>query len=510
MEESYELQIKNVTKIFPGVKALDSVSLNVRPGTVHALMGENGAGKSTLMKCLFGIYKMNEGEIFLKGEKKVFHSTQNALEAGVSMIHQELMNVPDRCVKENLWLGREPVKQVGPFRFLNHKKMHADTAILMKKLDMEIDPSAHLRTLSISLQQACEIARAVSYSASVVVMDEPTSSLSGKEVKHLFRIINDLRDAGVAVIYISHKMDEIFQISDEISVMRDGRMIGTYDTAEIDEETLIKYMVGRENAKIFPYLGEPSDTTILEVKNLTSADEKSFKNISFSLKKGEILGIGGLVGAQRTELVEAIFGIRSLAEGEIQINGKTVTKPTPFQSIRNGLALITEDRRGSGIFPLLNITMNTAMASLGKFLNRFKLLNHKEIRKDTKRLNTSLKTKTPHMGTFIQNLSGGNQQKVLISRWLMTEPDIFIMDEPTRGIDIGAKFEIYTIIAELVKQGKSIIMVSSEMMELLGMSHRIMVLCNGRHTGTLNRSEATQEEIMKLASRFSEGEKNGF
>ena len=510
MEESYELQIKNVTKVFPGVKALDSVSLNVKPGTVHALMGENGAGKSTLMKCLFGIYKMDEGEIFLKGEKQVFHSTQNALEAGVSMIHQELMNVPDRCVKENLWLGREPVRKAGPFRFLDHKKMYDDTNVLMKKLDMEIDPAAHLRTLSISLQQACEIARAVSYKASVVVMDEPTSSLSDKEVKHLFRIISDLKDSGVAVIYISHKMDEIFEISDEISVMRDGRMIGTYNTKEIDEDALIKYMVGRDNAKIFPFLGLPSDETVLEVKNLTSTEEKSFKNISFSLRRGEILGIGGLVGAQRTELVEAIFGIRSVAEGEIEIHGKTLTKPTPYQSIKNSLALITEDRRGSGIFPLMNITMNTAMASLGNFLNRYHLLNHKEIKKDTKRLNNSLKTKAAHMNVFIQNLSGGNQQKVLISRWLMTEPDILIMDEPTRGIDIGAKFEIYTIIAELIKQGKSIIMVSSEMMELLGMSHRIMVLCNGRHTGTLDRSEATQEEIMKLASRFSEGEENGF
>ncbi len=510
MDGPYVLEIKNITKCFPGVKALDNVSLNVKSGTVHALMGENGAGKSTLMNCLFGIYKIDEGEFFLNGEKAAFHSTQNALEAGVSMIHQELMNVPDRCVKQNLWLGREPVRKAGPLKFIDHRRMHKDTLDLMAKLEMDIDPDQPMRSLSISLQQACEIARAVSYNASVVVMDEPTSSLSEKEVNHLFRIIDDLKSQGVAIIYISHKMDEIFQISDEISVMRDGKMIGTFPTESLDEDLLIKHMVGRENAKIFPYLNKPGDETVLSVENLTSSDSTSFRDISFELKRGEILGIGGLVGAQRTELVEAVYGLRKTLSGTIRIKDKIILKANPHESISRGMAFITEDRRGSGIFPLLDITMNTAMASLGKFLSTYGFLKHRDIRKDTLRLNESLKTKTPGMSAFIQNLSGGNQQKVLIGRWLLTEPDILIMDEPTRGIDVGAKFEIYTIIAELVKQGKSIIMVSSEMMELLGMSHRIMVLCNGRHTGTLDRSEADQEKIMKLASRFTEGEEHGF
>lgn len=510
MDGSFVLEIKNVTKSFPGVLALDKVSLNVKPGTVHALMGENGAGKSTLMNCLFGIYKIDEGEFFLKGEKAKFNSTQNALEAGVSMIHQELMNVPDRCVKDNLWLGREPIRKIGPFKILDHNRMYKDTIELSKKLEMNLNPDEHMRDLSISLQQSCEIARAVSYNTSVVVMDEPTSSLSEKEVAHLFKIINELKSKGVSIIYISHKMDEIFQISDEVSVMRDGKMIGTFPTESIDEDELIKHMVGRDNAKIFPYLGKPGTETVLSVENITSADPKSFRNISFELKKGEILGIGGLVGAQRTELVEAIFGAGKISSGQIKINGKTIHQHTPYNSIKKGLALITEDRRGSGIFPLLNITMNTAMASLGSFLNSYGLLKHKDIKKDTLRLNNSLKTKMPNMNALIQNLSGGNQQKVIISRWLLTEPDIFIMDEPTRGIDIGAKFEIYSIISELVKDGKSIIMVSSEMMELLGMSHRIMVLCNGRHTGTINRADASQEKIMKLASRFAEGDNNDF
>jgi len=509
MDGSFVLEIKNVTKSFPGVLALDQVSLNIKHGTVHALMGENGAGKSTLMNCLFGIYKIDEGEFFLNGKKATFHSTQNALEAGVSMIHQELMNVPDRCVKDNLWLGREPVRNIGPFKMLNHKQMYEDTLELFKKLEMDLNPDEHMRNLSISLQQSSEIARAVSYNARVVVMDEPTSSLSEKEVIHLFKIINDLKSRGVSIIYISHKMDEIFKISDEVSVMRDGKMIGTFPTESIDEDQLIKHMVGRDNAKIFPYLGKPGTETVLSVENITSVDPKSFRNISFELKKGEILGIGGLVGAQRTELVEAIFGVRKIASGQIIINGKKIEKHTPFHSIKKGLALITEDRRGSGIFPLLNITMNTVMASLGSFVNSFGLLNHKEIKKDTQRLNNSLKTKMPNMNALIQNLSGGNQQKVIISRWLLTEPDILIMDEPTRGIDVGAKFEIYTIISELVKNGKSIILVSSEMMELLGVSHRIMVLCDGRHTGTINRSDASQEKIMKLASRFAEGDEDG-
>jgi methyl-galactoside transport system ATP-binding protein len=498
----FVLEMIGVSKSFPGVHALDDVSLRVRPGMVHALMGENGAGKSTLMKCLFGIYREDAGEIRLKGKTVHFHSAKDALEAGVSMIHQELLNVPHRSVSENIWLGREPLLKVGPMGFLDHKKMHKDTAVLMKSLEMEIDPAERMGGLSISKQQTCEIAKAVSYDASVVVMDEPTSSLTEVEVEHLFRIIRGLTSKGVAVIYITHKMSEIFQIAGEVSIMRDGKMIGSYPIGEMDEDKLIKLMVGRENTNRFPPVESSIGEVMLEVRAASSADPRSFKDVSFELRRGEILGIGGLVGAQRTELVESIFGLRKLSAGEIFVKGKKVDIRSSRDAIREGMALITEDRRGSGIFPLLSITANTAMASLGNYINAFRLLQHRKIEAETKKHNEALRTKTPTMATQIQNLSGGNQQKVLVSRWMMTLPEMLIMDEPTRGIDVGAKFEIYTLMAELVKNGKSIIMVSSELPELLGMSHRVMVLCAGRHTGTLARVEANQESVMRLATQF--------
>jgi methyl-galactoside transport system ATP-binding protein len=502
-QQEYILEMHNITKSFPGVKALDNVSLKVRPGTVHALMGENGAGKSTLMKCLFGIYKKDDGEVFLNGEKVEFHSAKNALESGVSMIHQELSNVPERYVMENLWLGREPLHRIGPLALVDHKKMYNDTLELMKKLEMVVDPKNKMSELSISKQQGCEIAKAVSYKASVVVMDEPSSSLSETEVELLFKIINNLKKQGVAIIYISHKMSEIFQISDEISVMRDGRLVASQPASELDDDKLIKLMVGRDMTHRFPPIDfSASDDTILKVENLTASNPRSFKNISFELKKGEILGIGGLVGAQRTELVEAIFGLRGIESGTIEVHGKEVVINNPRDAIANGIGLITEDRRGSGIFPLLSILDNTSIPSLDTYKQKNHLLNHKLIESDSIQVNKQLRTKTPTYKTPIQNLSGGNQQKVIVARWLMTSPDVLIMDEPTRGIDVGAKYEIYLIMTELIKQGKSIIMVSSEMPELLGMSSRVMVLCNGKHTGTLNRDEANQESIMRLAAQF--------
>lgn len=498
----YVLEMRGISKKFPGVQALDDVTLRVRPGMVHALMGENGAGKSTLMKCLFGMYHEDSGEIILKGERVKFRDAKDALEAGVSMIHQELSTVPERSVRENIWLGREPLRRVGFLSFLDHRKMHQDTVALMKNLEMSIDPADRMGGLSISKQQACEIAKAVSYDASVVVMDEPSSSLTETETEHLFRIIRDLTARGVAVIYISHKMNEIFQIAQDVSVMRDGRMLGTWPAPELDEDKLIKLMVGRDNSNRFPPVESSPGEIRLEVRNLSSADPRSFKDVSFELRQGEILGIGGLVGAQRTELVEAIFGLRKTTSGEVLVNGKRVAVRSPRDAIRHGIGLITEDRRGSGIFPLLSITENTAVASLGNYLKAGLFIQHKRIESEARKLNEQLRTKTPSMWAQIQNLSGGNQQKVLVSRWLMTLPDILIMDEPTRGIDVGAKFEIYTIMAELARNGKSIIMVSSEMPELLGMSHRVMVLCAGRHTGTLDKSTANQETIMRLATQF--------
>jgi methyl-galactoside transport system ATP-binding protein len=476
------------------------VDFQIKPGSVHALMGENGAGKSTLMKCLFGIYKMDAGKIILKDQECRFNSAADAMAVGVSMIHQELSNVPERSVAQNIWLGREPLNS---FHLIDHQKMIRDTRELLKGLNFDFDPAAKMSSLSISQQQGCEIAKAVSYNASIVVMDEPTSSLTENEVAHLFEIIRNLRSQGVAIIYISHKMEEIFQIADSVTVMRDGKGIGTYPVSEIDHNKLITLMVGRDLTSRFPPVESTIGEVCLEVRNLTAANPRSFKNISFELRKGEILGLGGLVGAQRTELVEAVFGVRAVAGGEILVNGEPLKKITPKAAIEAGIGMITEDRRSSGIFPLLDITVNTTVASLGNYKTKIGLLDHKKLRALAATQNEQLRTKTPTMGTLIQNLSGGNQQKVILSRWLMTLPDILIMDEPTRGIDVGAKYEIYTIMADLVKQGKAIIMVSSEMPELIGMSHRVMVLCAGRHTGTLDKQDASQEAIMRYATQFA-------
>ena len=494
------LEMRRVSKHFPGVLALDDVTFSVKSGTVHALMGENGAGKSTLMKCLFGIYKMDAGNIFVGGNECHFNSAADAIAAGVSMIHQELSNVPERSVAENLWLGREPLNKIF---LIDHKKMRRDTTTLLEGLNYHFDPGARMSSLSISQQQGCEIARAVSYNASIVVMDEPTSSLTENEVAHLFNIINDLKSKGVSIIYITHKMEEIFKIADDVTVMRDGKIVGTYPVGELNGDKLISLMVGRDLTHRFPPVESEIGEVCLEVKNLTAVNPRSFKNISFQLRKGEILGIGGLVGAQRTELVEAIFGIRHISSGEILVNGKSIKKVYPKNAIEAGIGMVTEDRRSSGIFPLLNITVNTAIASLEKFKTKIGLLNHKNLAQVASVQNMQLKTKTPSMGTMIQNLSGGNQQKVILSRWLMTLPDILIMDEPTRGIDVGAKYEIYMIMADLVKQGKAIIMVSSEMPELIGMSHRVLVLCAGQLTGTLEKADITQETIMRCATQFS-------
>ncbi|MCL1994247.1 MAG: sugar ABC transporter ATP-binding protein [Spirochaetes bacterium] len=494
------LEMRGVTKKFPGVLALDDISFSVRKGSVHALMGENGAGKSTLMKCLFGMYKMDAGQIFFDGKERRFNSAADAMAAGVSMIHQELSNVPERTVAQNLWLGREPRNK---FRLIDHEKMRRDTKKLLQELNYHFDPNVRISSLSISQQQGCEIARAVSCNASVVVMDEPTSSLTENEVSHLFNIIGELKSKGVAIIYITHKMEELFKIADDITVLRDGKFIGTYPIKDMTDDKVISLMVGRDLTQRFPPVESVAGDVCLEVKNLTASNPKSFKNVSFELRKGEILGIGGLVGSQRTELVEAIFGLRGIASGEVVIKGKPMKKIRPRDAIEAGLGLVTEDRRNTGIFPLLNITVNTTIPSMGKYTNKIGLLNHRAMLKAAREQNQQLKTKTASMETFIQNLSGGNQQKVIISRWLMTMPDILIMDEPTRGIDVGAKYEIYLIMAELAKQGKSIIMVSSEMPELMGMSHRVLVLCEGILTGTLEKAHLNQEAIMRYATQFS-------
>ena len=496
------LEVKGLTKDY-GDFVLDKLTFTVPKGVIMGLIGENGAGKSTLMKCLFGIYKMDAGEIILDGEKVEINNPDEAMKKGIAMVHQELQPVPARSVAENMYLGRFPTK-CGPLKVIDHKKMYEDTAKWLKEVKMDFDPKAQLGSLSIGQMQSVEIAKAVSQQAKVIIFDEPTSSLSDNEVEALFRIMNDLRDKGVAMVYISHKMDEIKRIADDITVMRDGTYVGTWPAAEMTTDQIITKMVGRELTNVYPPReNKPGDEVVMEVKNLCSIHAKSFQNVSFQLHKGEILGFGGLVGAQRTELMEGIFGIRGIASGEIYMHGKKVKIKHPIDAMNAGIGLITEDRRGNGIFGCLSIKDNVGVSIYNKYLNAGFVLNHKKINEIVTSSIKKLSIKTPSMKEHISNLSGGNQQKVIVARWLANDPDVLIMDEPTRGIDVGAKHEIYEIMCDLAKQGKAIIMISSEMSELLGMSDRICVMCNGKLTGEVKEPEdMTQAKIMEYATRF--------
>ncbi len=498
---SIVLEMKNISKSFPGVKALDQVSMTVRRGTVHALMGENGAGKSTLMKCAFGLYHADEGEIFVEGESVSFTDVRDAMDQGISMIHQELHPIRTQNVMENIWVGRIPYKMVGPIRWVNEKKMYEDTKALFDSLDIHIDPKQSMGELAAAHCQLVEIARAVSYGAKVIIMDEPTSSLSETEVEILFKIIHTLTEKGVAIIYISHKMDEILRISDEVTIMRDGQLVGCWPAKELTQQIIVSRMVGREMSNQFPQkVHTPQKEILLEVEDLTSANVRSFKNISFQLRRGEILGVGGLVGAQRTELMESIFGLRPVSSGKIRIAGQEVNITCPQDAISHKMALLTEERRATGIIPMLSVEDNMVLVKQTAEAKLF--INEKERQSSTQKFIDSLSIKTPSQQTQIQNLSGGNQQKVLLGRWLMTEPNILILDEPTRGIDVGAKYEIYTLMTQMAAEGKSIIMISSEMPELMGMSDRIMVMCEGHLSGILDGDKATDERIMMLASTY--------
>ena len=498
----YRLEMRGVSKSFPGVKALDKVNLKIRPGTVHALMGENGAGKSTLMKCLFGIYHMDEGEVFVDGEKVDIQNPDEALHKGLAMVHQELQPITERTIAENMYLGRFPLKSFGPIKVIDHKTMNEEAKKWLENVKMPFDPRKKLGHLSISQMQSIEIAKAVSQEAKLIILDEPTSSLTDNEVEALFRIVRDLRDRGVSFVFISHKMAELRQISDDITIMRDGCYVGTWEMKNISDDEIVKQMVGRDLTNIYPPLeNEPGDV-LLEVNNFTSIHDNSFKNCSFKLRKGEILGFGGLVGAQRTELMEAIFGIRHIESGEVKLNGKKLDIKRPQDAINNGIGMITEDRRGSGILGCLSIADNVSIASLNHYLEAGIKLNKKKIEELVQDNVAKLSIKTPSSKTLIQSLSGGNQQKVIISRWLANNPDVLIMDEPTRGIDVGAKYEIYQIMINLAKQGKGIIMISSEMPELLGVSNRVMVMCNGKITGEVSGNEMTQENVMHYATQF--------
>ena len=499
----YRLEMRGVCKSFPGVKALDHAQLCLRPGKVHALMGENGAGKSTLMKCMFGIYSMDEGEVIYEGQKVSIKDPLEALKMGIAMVHQELQPIPARTIGENIFLGRYPMKKfLGIIPVVDHEKMYADTEKLLKKVRMDFDPKQMLGELSVSQMQSVEIAKAVSANCKVLILDEPTSSLTSNEVEALFRIIEDLKAEGVAIVYISHKMDEILRISDEVTIMRDGQYIGTWDCEGLTTDFIISKMVGRELTNLFPSRNNVPGDVVFEVENFTSINPRSFRNVNFNVRKGEILGVAGLVGAQRTELMEGLFGIRSHTTGTIKYQGKELIIKRPKDAIDQGIAMLTEDRRAPGIMGVLSIADNISIASLKQYLDYGFILNNKKIEELVQDNIKKMNTKTPSSKTQIKTLSGGNQQKVLIGRWLANNPDVLILDEPTRGIDVGAKYEIYCIIEELARAGKSIIMISSEMAELIGMSDRIMVMCDGRVTGFIDGKDANQENIMELATQF--------
>ena len=488
----------DVSKSFPGVKALDNVNLRVRPHSVHALMGENGAGKSTLLKCLFGIYEKDQGKIFFKGEEVNFTSSKEALENGVSMVHQELNLVLQRTVMDNMWLGRYPTKGW----FIDHGKMYDDTKRIFDELDIDIDPRVKVGTLSVSQMQMIEIAKAFSYDAKIVIMDEPTSSLTEKEVNHLFKIINKLKDKGCGIVYISHKMEEIFQLCDEITILRDGQWVATQPLEGMTMDQIIGMMVGRELTQRFPEKTNQPKEVILEVEHLTAKNQPSIKDVSFNLHKGEILGIAGLVGAKRTDIVETLFGIRDHSDGVIKLHGKEVANRNAHEAIQNGFALVTEERRSTGIYSRLDIVFNSLIANMDSYKGSMGLLSDNKMKSDTQWVIDSMRVKTPTQQTQIGSLSGGNQQKVIIGRWLLTQPEILMLDEPTRGIDVGAKFEIYQLILELAKKDKGIIIISSEMPELLGITDRIMVMSNGRVAGIVNTKETDQSEILRLASLY--------
>ena len=499
----FRLEMRGVVKQFPGVKALDHAQLKLRPGTVHALMGENGAGKSTLMKCMFGIYKMDEGEIYYEGKKVDINDPLQALSMGIAMVHQELQPVPERSVAENIYIGRYPMKKLlGFIPVVDHQKMYEDTAALLKKVRMNFNPKQRLGDLSVSQMQSVEIAKAVSADCKVLILDEPTSSLTANEVEALFRIIEDLKAEGVAIVYISHKMDEILRISDEVTIMRDGKYIGTWESKGLTTDKIITQMVGRELTNLFPQRNNVPGEVVFEVNDFTSINPRSFRNCPFNVRKGEILGVAGLVGAQRTELMEGLFGIRLHRKGTIKYKGKELKIDRPRDAIKQGIALLTEDRRATGIMGVLSVADNISIASLDQYLDMGIVINDKKIEQLVQDNVKKMSIKTPSSKTQIQSLSGGNMQKVLIGRWLANNPDVLILDEPTRGIDVGAKYEIYCIIEELARAGKSIIMISSEMAEIIGMSDRVMVMCDGRITGFIDGKEANQENIMHLATQF--------
>jgi len=492
----YLLEVANVRKAFPGVLALDDVSFRLKRGHVHALMGENGAGKSTLMKIIAGIYTPDSGSFKLKGQEIKLNSPLDALQYGIAMIHQELNLMNFMTVAENIWIRREPLNSLG---FVRHNEMRRRTKELFERLDIPIDPQAEVRDLSVANRQMVEIAKAVSYDSDILIMDEPTSALTEREVEHLFKIIRVLKAQGKGIVYITHKMSELFEIADEVSVFRDGRFVGEHAASEVTRDDIIRLMVGREITQMFPKEIVPIGDIALSVRNLTL--EGRFRDISFDLRKGEILGFAGLVGSGRSNVAETLFGVTPATSGAIAIDGAEIAIKNPGVAMDAGLAFLTEDRKESGCFLILDIQANMQIALLRRGYARAGFVKEREIEELCQQQKARLRVRTPDLEEPVLNLSGGNQQKVLIARWLMTKPRILILDEPTRGIDVGAKAEIHKLITELAGQGVAVMMISSEMPEVLGMSDRILVMHEGRMTGIVDRKDASQVKIMELASQ---------
>ena len=492
--------MKKIDKKFSGVHALKGVDFELREGEVHALMGENGAGKSTLMKVLCGIYTRTSGEVILFDKPVDFQTIKESQDAGISIIHQELNMMNHLTVAQNIYIGREPM--IGGI-YIDDKKMEEDARLLFEKIGIDIDPSATVGSLTVGKQQMVEIAKAVSHDSKILVLDEPTAALTQTEVEELFKIMNDLKEKGIGMIYISHRMDEINRISDRITVMRDGEYVGTLITSETTKDEIVKMMVGRviygdkkEESKV-----PENAPVVLEVKNLNRGSE--IKDVSFKLRKGEILGFSGLMGAGRTEVARAIYGADAVQSGEIYINGEKVDIKTPHQAVAHGICYLSEDRKRYGLMLDKSVAENSVLSSLDDYI-KFGWINDSKIEKDATESNAKLKTKTPSVKQLLRNLSGGNQQKVIIARWLLKNSDIFIFDEPTRGIDVGAKSDMYTLVEELANQGKSIIVISSELSEIQRLSDRVIVMCEGRITGELDIKDATQETIMAYATMRGE------
>lgn len=501
-DTGYILEMNHITKEFPGVKALKDVTFKVRKGVVHGLMGENGAGKSTLMKILQGIYTPTSGTMIFDGKPLELKTIYHALEAGISMIHQEMSPIPDMTVAENIFLGREPKNKWG---FVDHKQLNEMTARLLGRLRLKLSSTILMRELSVGNMQMVEIAKAISFHSKLIIMDEPTSAIADKEVESLFNIIRMLKEEGVTIIYITHKMSEVFEITDEISVLRDGELVGGDLTADLDNNKLISLMVGRELTEMFPKVYYEPGEELLRVEHFS--DGKRFFDVSFCVHEREMLGFTGLIGSGRSELLEAVFGLRPHTEGRVFIRGKEVHIRNPHDAIALGIGLLTEDRKASGCFLPLDITDNMIMSNL-ELQKKGMFLDFNRIKAHTESMRAKLAVKTPSMEQHIELLSGGNQQKVLMGRWMINAPLILIVDEPTRGIDVNAKAEIHRLLGEMNKNGTAVILVSSEMPEVLGMSDRIVIMHEGRKAGEIGREDATQELLMQIAFGEDEGRKH--